>query len=62
MEGGEHLMHPAMIEALGRERRQDLAKARSASPRRPRRPRRAMPAREAAGWLLVRAGLSLVVR
>jgi hypothetical protein len=58
-EGGEHLMHPAMMEALGRERRQDLARARSASPR---RPRRARPAREAAGWLLVRAGLSLVVR
>jgi hypothetical protein len=52
-------MHPAIMEALGREHRQDLAKARSASPR---RSRRAMPAREAAGWLLVRAGLSLVVR
>ena len=52
-------MHPAIIEALGQERRQDLARLRRAT----RRPyRRAAPAREAAGWLLVRAGLSLVVR
>jgi hypothetical protein len=52
-------MHPVMLEALGREHRRDLAQLRSASPR---RSRRARPAREVAGWLLVRAGLSLVVR
>jgi hypothetical protein len=52
-------MHPVMLEELGRERRRDLARLRGASPRRPRRSR---PAREVAGWLLVRAGLALVVR
>jgi hypothetical protein len=52
-------MHPAMIEALGREHRQDVARLRAASQH---RARRARPAREAAGWLLVRAGLSLVAR
>ena len=52
-------MHPAMIGELCRQRRQDLARLRGASPR---RSRRAMPVREAAGWLLVQAGLSLVTR
>jgi hypothetical protein len=57
-------MHPAMIEALGREHRQDLTRQRRTRQRRvsQRRSRRGRPAREAAGWLLVRAGLSLVVR
>jgi hypothetical protein len=52
-------MHPAMLEELCRQRRQDLVRLRGAG----RRPsRRAVPVREAAGWLLVRAGLSLVAR
>jgi hypothetical protein len=53
------IMNPAMMEELSRQRRQDLARLRGT---RRRRSRRAMPAREAAGWLLVRAGLSLVTR
>jgi hypothetical protein len=54
-------MHPAMMEELGRQRRQDLARLRGTSRHRSRS-RWAMPGREAAGWLLVRAGLSLVAR
>jgi hypothetical protein len=50
-------MHPAMMEELGRQRRQDLVKLRGTSRH---RSRWAVPGREAAGWLLVRAGLSLV--
>ncbi|HEY2287977.1 MAG TPA: hypothetical protein VGH88_19725 [Streptosporangiaceae bacterium] len=53
-------MNPVMMEELSRQRRQELA-AIAARGRR-RRSRRPTPAREAAGWLLVRAGLALVVR
>jgi hypothetical protein len=52
-------MNPVMMEELSRQRRQELTAMAGRGRRRSRRP---TPAREAAGWLLVRAGLALVVR
>jgi hypothetical protein len=54
-------MNPVMMAELSRQRRQELT-AMAGGGRGRRRSRRPTPAREAAGWLLVRAGLALVVR